>query len=165
MKTRFFLTVIAAIIMATTVSAQEKFVDELDVISYIEVAGHVTALVDLNEDGEEDILIIDTDDSNDLSNPDIIVNCEDGSYITVEDFMKEANGEKPENEHFFEGERVVCYDVVDGFEVANLDLNGDGEIDISIIDADESRTLSRNDVVMDYNNGIVATVGEWIGEE
>ena len=114
--------VIAAIMMATTVSAQEKFAEGLDVMSYIEVAGHVTALIDMNEDGEEDILVIDTDDSNDLSNPDIIVNCEDGSYITVEEYMKEENGEKPENEHFFEGERVVCYDVVDGFEVANLDL-------------------------------------------
>ncbi|MBR6180078.1 MAG: hypothetical protein IKQ77_02585 [Prevotella sp.] len=164
MKTRFFLTVIAAIMMATTVSAQEKFAEELGVMSYIEIGGHVTALLDMDDDGEEDILIIDVDDSNDLSKADIIVNCEDGAYITVGDCMEEDEEEQV-NEHFFEGQTVVCYDQVDGLEVANLDLNGDGEIDLSIIDADESRTLSGNDVVMDYNNGTVATVGEWLGDD
>ena len=156
MKTRIFLTMVAAVLMATGVSAQNQYLGELDVMSYTEMDGHVAAMLDMDDDGEEDVMYIDADDSEDLSSDDIIVVLEDGSSRTV--------GKSMEGEHFIKGDEVLSYGEMEGHEMANIDLDEDGEMDISIVDLDDSHDLSDDDVIIDYCDGSVITVGDMDGK-
>ena len=160
MKTRFFLTIIAAVFMATSVSAQNKYLESLEPLSYTEFDGHVAAIFDMDEDGEADAMFIDVDDSNDLTGEDLIMNLEDASFLTVAELM-----EDDEDEHFYNSERVLSYDEIDGHEAANVDLDDDGEVDVTIVDADDSHDLSEADVVIDYSDGSVYTIGELVSED
>ena len=162
MKTRFFLTIIAAVFMATSVSAQNKYLESLEPLGYTEFDGHVAAIFDMEDDGEGDYMIVDADDSNDLSGEDLMVDMEDGSYMTFAELF-EAFGE--EEEHFIEGDEVLSYDEFEGHEAANIDLDDDGEVDMTIIDADDSHDFSDADIVIDYTDGSVNTVGELMGED
>ena len=163
MKTRFFFFFIAAAFMATSVSAQsDYFLEGFDPIDYIEYEGHTAAVFDMDDDEEGDYMIVDADDSEDLSAEDLIVSLEDGSYITIAELM-ELDEDEPE--HFIEGDEVLSYDEFDGHEAANIDLDDDGEVDMTIVDADDSRDFSDADIVIDYNDGTVNTVGELIGED
>ena len=92
----------------------------------------------------------------------LIVSLEDGSYITIAELM-ELDEDEPE--HFIEGDEVLSYDEFDGHEAANIDLDDDGEVDMTIVDADDSRDFSDADIGIDYNDGTVNTVGELIGED
>ena len=158
MNTRFFLTVIAAVMMAANASAQ-KFLDENDAMLYTEVDGHAAAIFDMDDDGEVDYMIVDADDSNDLSSKDLMIELEDNYCITYGELIGED-----EESHFIESDKILSYDEFEGHETANIDLDGDGEMDMTLIDADDSHDFSDADIMIDYNEGSVNTVGEYVEE-
>ena len=88
MNTRFFLTVIAVVMMAANASAQ-KFLDENDAMLYTEVVGHAAAIFDMDDDGEVDYMIVDADDSEDLSSKDLMIELEDNYCITYGELIGE----------------------------------------------------------------------------
>ena len=88
MNTRFFLTVIAVVMMAANASVQ-KFLDENDAMLYTEVDGHAAAIFDMDDDGEVDYMIVDADDSNDLSSKDLMIELEDNYCITYGELIGE----------------------------------------------------------------------------
>jgi len=56
--------------------------------------------------------------------------------------------------------RIVGYGEFDGHAVRGLDLDGDGHVDIAVIDVDDSGDLSREDIVVEDGNGNMSTYGE-----
>ena len=55
--------------------------------------------------------------------------------------------------------RIVGYGEYDGHIVTGLDLDGDNQADIAVIDVDDSGNYSRPDIVID-NEGNMSTFGE-----
>ena len=166
MKTRFFLTIIAAVFMATSVSAQDYFLEDWEPFDYIEYDGHLAAVFDADDDEEGDYMIVDADDSNDLTEEDLMVDLEDGFCLTMAEVMEILKKDEAyKNEHFIEGDDVLSYDEIEGHEAANIDSDDDGEVDMTIIDADDSNDLSDADIVIDYTYDCTYTVGELMGED
>ncbi|MBR6978967.1 MAG: hypothetical protein IKH88_03940 [Prevotella sp.] len=64
-----------------------------------------------------------------------------------------------EEAHFIEGDNVLQYGEVDGHEAAAVDLTGNDEVDVFVVDADDSHDLSDPDVMV-FENGIVTTYGD-----
>ncbi len=64
--------------------------DDVHVVGISEQDGHLSAQVDLNNDGESDITIVDVDDNETLSDPDIIIDNE-GNTATIAE-LNAANG-------------------------------------------------------------------------
>lgn len=57
---------------------------------------------------------------------------------------------------------IVGYAEVDGHLAVGLDMDGDGQTDVAIIDVDDTGNITNPDVVIDHQ-GNVATVGEIAG--
>ena len=57
---------------------------------------------------------------------------------------------------------IVGYGEVQGHAAVGLDMNGDGQADVAIIDVDDSGNISNPDVVVD-RQGNMATIGELVG--
>lgn len=57
---------------------------------------------------------------------------------------------------------IVGYGEVQGHAAVGLDMNGDSQADVAIIDVDDSGNISNPDVVVD-RQGNMATIGELVG--
>lgn len=56
--------------------------DDVHIVGYGEVDGHVAVALDVTGDGQADVAVIDVDDSGNLSSPDVVVDTE-GNMATV----------------------------------------------------------------------------------
>ena len=64
---------------------------DVHIVGYAQVQGHLTVGLDMDGDGQADVAIIDVDDNQEISNPDIVVDKE-GCHATVGDII---NGPGP----------------------------------------------------------------------
>ena len=64
---------------------------DVHIVGYAQVQGHITVGFDMDGDGQADVAIIDVDDNQEISNPDLVVDKE-GRHATVEDII---NGPGP----------------------------------------------------------------------
>ena len=60
--------------------------------------------------------------------------------------------------------RIVGYTNVEGHLTVGYDTNGDGRADVAIIDVDDSRNLSPQDIIID-EEGNLSTFGEMVNDE
>lgn len=56
--------------------------DDVHIVGYSSIEGHIAVGLDMNGDGQADVAIIDVDDNQELSDPDLVVDRE-GNYATV----------------------------------------------------------------------------------
>ena len=76
--------------------------DDVHIVGYTNVEGHLTVGLDMDGDGQADVAIIDVDDNQVVSNPDLVVD-RAGNYATygelagTPDPNMSANNESPEN--------------------------------------------------------------------
>lgn len=154
--------------------AQDAAVDQPDVrvTGYGEYQGHLVVGLDVDGDQAADFAILDADDSQDLSRPDVVVDSQ-GNAATVgeiEDYYamegQSAEGDMvsqaPQTEDVPDEQsdvRIVGYGEVEGHLVAGLDVTGDNAADVAIIDVDDSHNVSRPDIIVD-TEGNMATVGD-----
>ena len=61
--------------------------DDVHIVGYAKVEGHLAVGIDVNGDGQADVAIIDVDDNGELSSPDIVIDNE-GNYATVGEIME-----------------------------------------------------------------------------
>ncbi len=164
----------AAQVNSDVLVAQEAAVEQPDVrvTGYGEFQGHLVVGLDVDGDQAADFAIVDADDSQDLSRPDVVVDSQ-GNAATVgeiEDYYamegQSAEGDMvsqaPQADDVPEDQsdvRIVGYGEVEGHLVAGLDVTGDNAADVAIIDVDDSHSVTRPDVIID-TEGNVATVGE-----
>lgn len=154
--------------------AQDAAVDQPDVrvTGYGEYEGHLVVGLDVDGDQAADFAIVDVDDSQDLSRPDVVVDSQGNSatvgeivdYYAMENQSAEGGmvSQPPHAEDVPDDQtdvRVVSYGEVDGHLAASLDVTGDNAADMAIIDVDDSHNVSRPDVIID-TEGNMATVGE-----
>lgn len=59
---------------------------DVHIVGYANVQGHLSVGLDMNSDGMADVAIIDVDDNQEISNPDIVVD-RDGNMATVEEIV------------------------------------------------------------------------------
>lgn len=154
--------------------AQDAATDQPDVrvTGYGEYQGHLVVGLDVDGDQAADFVILDADDSGDLSRPDVVVDPQ-GNAATVGEIQdyyamegQPAEGDMvsqaPQAEDVPDDQsdvRIVGYGEVDGHLVAGLDVTGDNAADVAIIDVDDSYNVSRPDVIVD-TEGNMATVGD-----
>jgi len=98
---------------ATDATAQDN---DVHIIGYGEVEGHLAVGYDTDGDGQADVAIIDVDDSGDLSDPDVIID-DQGNIATVEDI---ANAQDPNQLVSLENPDVAP-DMPDYMNDANID--------------------------------------------
>ena len=85
------------------VDQQTTDTDDSDVhiVGYTEIQGHVTVGLDMDGDGQADVAIIDVDDNQEVSNPDLVVD-RSGNYATIGEIVNgvdpnmDASNEAPE---------------------------------------------------------------------
>ena len=154
--------------------AQDAAADQPDVrvTGYSEYQGHLVVGLDVDGDQAADFAIVDADDSQDLSRPDVVVDSQ-GNAATVgeiEDYYamegQSAEGDMvsqpPQADDVPDDQsdvRIVGYGEVEGHLVAGLDVTGDNAADVAIIDVDDSHSVTRPDVIVD-TEGNMATVGD-----
>lgn len=131
------------------------------------VGGHLAAEVDGDGDGQVDYLLVDADDSKDLTSDDLVIDRSgnvvkmSGDYLgnlAEENTSNTANAETQDDEVV-----VIGYGEYDGHSTVGLDTRGDGYADIAIVDVDDDGNLSPDDIVV-TDDGQAATVGELMDE-
>ena len=55
---------------------------DVHIVGYTQVQGHLTVGLDMDNDGQADVAIIDVDDNQQLSDPDLVID-KDGNYATI----------------------------------------------------------------------------------
>lgn len=154
--------------------AQDAAADQPDVrvTGYSEYQGHLVVGLDVDGDQAADFAIVDADDSQDLSRPDVVVDSQ-GNAATVGEIQdyyamegQSAEGDMvsqaPQADDVPDDQsdvRIVGYGEVEGHLVAGLDVTGDNAADVAIIDVDDSHSVTRPDVIVD-TEGNMATVGD-----
>ncbi len=78
------------------VAQADHFIESEDVVEYGEVEGHEAAILDMTDDGEADVMVVDIDDSHNLTEPDVMV-FEDGSMTSVGDFVEAVDAAAEED--------------------------------------------------------------------
>ncbi len=73
--------------------------EDVHVVGYTSVDGHITVGYDQTGDGDTDFAIIDVDDNHDISDPDIIVHS-DGNFETVADL-------RGDSEYYYDNEEIA----------------------------------------------------------
>lgn len=154
--------------------AQDTAADQPDVhvTGYGEYQGHLVVGLDVDGDQAADFAIVDADDSQDLSRPDVVVDSQGNAAIVgeIEDYYaiegQSAEGDMvsqpPQTDDVPDEQsdvRIVGYGEVEGHLVAGLDVTGDNAADVAIIDVDDSHNVSRPDLIVD-TEGNMATVGD-----
>ena len=64
--------------------------DDVHVVGYGDIDGHLAVGYDTTHDGHTDVVIIDVDDNHELSNPDLVVD-DEGNMATVSEITDSAN--------------------------------------------------------------------------
>lgn len=134
---------------------------------------HLTAEVDLDNDGKSDVLFVDMDDSGDLSAADIAIDRAGNVYSSNGDYLGNLN-EEPNvasndedsrgtdtvaNDDADDQVAIVGYGEYDGHLVVGYDTKGDGMADSVIIDVDDDGVPSPADIYVN-ENGDTMTLGE-----
>ena len=144
--------------------------DDIHVVGQDQVQGHQTLFIDTDSDGKADVALIDVDNSGTVSDPDVVV-ASDGSYATIGQLgMAEGNQSdvmatetSPSTD---DGTvRVVSQGYLQGHQAVGLDVTGNGDADVALIDVDDSHSLNSPDVAVDLQTGESATVAEIVGEQ
>lgn len=136
---------------------------DVHIVGYTEVDGHLAVGYDTDGDGQADVAVIDVDDSGNPTNADVVVTAE-GDVATIGDIV---NGNHPDVAMVSEPEptpqdedvRIVAQTEYQGHDVYGIDLDGDNQIDVAVIDVDDSGNLTGSDVVFN-GGGDYATVDE-----
>ena len=139
------------------------------VIDSYMVEGHMAAEVDMDGDKVSDVLVVDQDDSGDLSDNDIMID-RDGNVATLEgEYLgnvrkgldmadnSEVNTDSAANDGGMttngtdDGDdevHVIGYGEYDGHLTMELDTRGDGMTDSVIIDVDDDGVVSAEDILV-----------------
>ena len=146
--------------------------DDEYVVGRGEADGHRAVAIDVDGDDEADLAIIDVDDSNSVTDPDVIV-YSDGTAQTLEDYKEGleptdledvypdlVSEDEPEEPFGDDDVRVIDQGEVDGHLAAALDVDGDLDPDMVIIDADDSISVTDPDIIV-YSDGTSQTVEEY----
>lgn len=141
--------------------AQEN--GDVHIVGYTEVDGHLAVGYDTDGDGQADVAVIDVDDSGNPSNADVVVTAE-GEVSTIGEIV---DGNQPDVAMVSEPEptpqdgdvHIVARTEYQGHDVYGIDLDGDDQIDVAVIDVDDSGNLTGPDVVFN-GGGDYATVDE-----
>ena len=143
--------------------------DDVQVVASGTVKGHQAVAVDLDGNGDADVMVIDTNDNEKLDDPDLVV-YKDGNMATVGHLAQDAHeGGSVENASSAQANnvqpepdqdvQVVASGTVGGHQAAAVDLTGNGEADVMVVDANDNYQLDDPDVVVD-REGNMATVGQ-----
>ena len=133
------------------------------IIGHTTVYGHLASEVDVDGDGVADVLLVDADDSHDVSSNDVLIDGS-GNVFSMEDeylgnLHGDAQGEDQQANNDGQELAVVGYGEYDGHLTVGVDTIGDGQTDTVVIDVDDNGVISPDDVVV-TDNGASATVGE-----
>lgn len=137
--------------------------DDVRIVGTSEYQGHAVVGLDLDGDNQADVAVIDVDDNYELSDPDVVVT-RDGDVAMVGDIRESHDGDvsvvsdgtSPQSGQ--DGDvHVVGHTTYGGYDVYGIDLTGDNQADVAVIDVDASGGLSDPDVVFD-GDGNYATV-------
>lgn len=134
---------------ATPVSQEEG---DVRIVGTAEVDGHLAVGYDTDGDGQADVAIIDVDDSGNPTDADVVVTA-DGDVATIGDIV---NGNQPDVAMVSEADpapqdddvRIVGVAEYEGHAVVGIDMTGDNQADVAVIDVDDSGDLSAPDVVV-----------------
>ena len=63
---------------------------DVHIVGYTKVQGHLTVGLDMDGDGQADVAIIDVDDNQEISNPDLVVDKE-GRHATIGDIINDPD--------------------------------------------------------------------------
>ena len=134
---------------ATPVSQEEG---DVRIVGTTEVDGHLAVGYDTDGDGQADVAIIDVDDSGNPTDADVVVTA-DGDVATIGDIV---NGNQPDVAMVSEADpapqdddvRIVGVAEYEGHAVVGIDMTGDNQADVAVIDVDDSGDLSAPDVVV-----------------
>ena len=155
---------------ATAYNQPQTANDDIHVVGQDNIGGHQTLFIDADSDGKADVALIDVDNSGTVSDPDVVV-ASDGSYATIGQLgMAEGNQSdvmatetSPSTD---DGTvRVVSQGYLQGHQAVGLDVTGNGDADVALIDVDDSHSLNSPDVAVDLQTGESATVAEIVGEQ
>ena len=122
---------------------------------------HLTAEVDLDNDGKSDVLFVDMDDSGDLSADDVAIDRAGNVYSPNGDYLGNLN-EEPDaasNTNTQEPETNKGSDHL----TAEVDVDGDGKADLLFVDMDDSGDRSASDMAVDRAGNIYSPNGEYLG--
>lgn len=133
----------------TPVSQEEG---DVRIVGTTEVDGHLAVGYDTDGDGQADVAIIDVDDSGNPTDADVVVTA-DGDVATIGDIV---NGNQPDVAMVSEADpapqnddvRIVGVAEYEGHAVVGIDMTGDNQADVAVIDVDDSGDLSAPDVVV-----------------
>ena len=64
--------------------------DDVHIVGYTDIEGHLAVGLDTDGDGQADVAIIDMDDNQELSAPDLVID-KDGNYATVGELTNDHN--------------------------------------------------------------------------
>ena len=138
--------------------------DEVHIVATGEVEGHVAVALDVDGDNEADVVVIDANDNGELDANDVAVNSR-GDVATIGEIVGEDQSDVSvvaESEVLSAQDddvRVVAQTEYDGHDVYGIDLNEDNEVDVAVIDMDDSGSLTDPDVVFN-GEGDYATIDE-----
>ena len=135
----------------------EDLFADANVVGREVVDGKEVVALDTDDDGEADMMVIDADKSNSLTDDDLVLDLKSETVATVEEMME------PEN--FIEGDAVMDYDVINDHGAVLIDTDHDNEPDVLVIDADNSNSLSSDDIVVNYDDRTAATVGDIVDDD
>lgn len=147
---------------------------EPQIVDYGTVDGHLAMTVDQNGDGVADYILVDADDSNDISTDDLIVdrdgnvsnvhgeyigNLNDGSESNVANDNTNNKTDNGDDEL-----AIVGYGEYDGHLVVGYGSKGNDQADFVVIDVDDDGKPSPDDVLI-TDDGQTVTLGEIEAEE
>lgn len=126
--------------------------------------GHYAAEVDVDGDNIPDYLYIDQDDSGDLSDADLVID-KSGNVTTLggEYLGKIQTDDNVDLDMASKEPQVVDSYVLEGHLAAEVDLDGDKKADILVVDQDDSKDLSENDIMIDKDGNVATIGGEYLG--
>lgn len=71
--------------------------DDVHVVGYTDIDGHLTVAYDTDDDGSADVAIIDMDDDHQISDPDVVFDSE-GNITTISDLTNSDSDESAQND-------------------------------------------------------------------
>ena len=137
--------------------------DDVRIVATGEYEGHVAVALDVDGDNGADVVVIDVNDNKEFDANDVAVNSR-GDVATIGEIVGDNQNDvavvsEQEPTPQDDDVRVVAQTEYDGHDVYGIDLNGDNQVDVAVIDVDDSGSLSGPDVVFN-GEGDYATIDE-----